>query len=272
MKMHDVDFLIIGAAKSATTWLQAQLQAASSIYMPDPELHYFSRKYARGEKWYIEQFKTAQGTRLVGEKSNSYLSDPKAANRIHNALPNIKLIAQLRNPIDRAYSDYCMLFRRGEVGPDIENYLDPNKATENRFLNDGNYAHQLQPYIDLFGKDCLLVLDFQNVAKHPKGQINAMCQHLDFDISLTMAAPTGKVKDKTIERISPQMRKQLSWLKPMVKPFRQAKAFRAVWASLAKKPEYPVLPPKLRNIMQEYYSDTNAQLEKITDWSIDHWS
>ena len=40
-------------------------------------------------------------------------------------LPRAKLIAQLRNPIERAYSDYCMHYRRGEVSRDIDRYLDP---------------------------------------------------------------------------------------------------------------------------------------------------
>ena len=47
-RMEDIDFLIIGAAKSATTWLQRSLQADPAVYMPDPELHYFSREYHRG--------------------------------------------------------------------------------------------------------------------------------------------------------------------------------------------------------------------------------
>src|SRR5882672_5350922 len=55
MQMNDIDFLIIGATKSATTWLQQCLQQDPSIYMPDPELHYFSREFHRGDKWYLDQ-------------------------------------------------------------------------------------------------------------------------------------------------------------------------------------------------------------------------
>ena len=82
MHFKDIDFIIIGAAKSATTWLQKQLQTDPAVYMPDPELHYFSREYDRGSDWYFSQFNEELKDRVVGEKSNSYLYEPEAAARL----------------------------------------------------------------------------------------------------------------------------------------------------------------------------------------------
>ena len=73
MLMEDIDFLIIGATKSATTWLQKSLQADPLVSMPDPELHYFSREFSRGDDWYLSQFPARDDAFVVGEKSNSYL-------------------------------------------------------------------------------------------------------------------------------------------------------------------------------------------------------
>ena len=56
MRLDDIDFLIIGATKSATTWLQKSLQIDPQVAMPDPELHYFSREFDRGDDWYLAQF------------------------------------------------------------------------------------------------------------------------------------------------------------------------------------------------------------------------
>src|SRR5262245_42993527 len=100
---EDIDFLIVGAAKSATTWLQRSLQADTSVRMPDPELHYFSREYHRGADWYFNHFGLGAKDKLVGEKSNSYLDTPQAVHRIARHLPHVKIVAQLRNPVDRAY-------------------------------------------------------------------------------------------------------------------------------------------------------------------------
>ena len=77
MLMEDIDFLIIGATKSATTWLQRSLQADPLVSMPDPELHYFSREYSRGDDWYLSQFAATASPSLSGEKSNSYLESAR---------------------------------------------------------------------------------------------------------------------------------------------------------------------------------------------------
>jgi len=239
--------------------------------MPDPELHYFAREYSRGDAWYLKQFEPQQGVDLIGEKSNSYLSDPQAVSRIHKALPEIKLISQLRNPVERAYSDYCMLYRWGDVGPEIEKHLDPNRGANERFLKDGVYAPQLQGFIDLYGQEALLILDFDTVKTDPAAQINALRQHLGFDTDLQAPLLTKKVKAKTATRIPPQMRKQLSWLKPMIKPFRNTKPFQLAWNALAQKPAYPALSPGLRRALHDYYRPSIAQLETITDGSFKHW-
>ena len=143
MQLKDIDFVIIGAAKSATTWLQTQLQSDPSVYMPDPELHYFSREYARGTDWYLSQFAEGRRDKLVGEKSNSYLYVPEAAARLHRDVPQAKLIAQLRHPVERAYSSYCMLYRRGQVGGDIEKYLNPDLGESEQILKSGNTLRTL---------------------------------------------------------------------------------------------------------------------------------
>ena len=96
------EFIIIGAAKAATTWVGNQLRARPDVFLPMQEPHYFSREYDRGEDWYRTWFKeAAEGPRL-GEKSANYLADPHAAERIARLLPRAKLVVQLRNPIERA--------------------------------------------------------------------------------------------------------------------------------------------------------------------------
>ena len=77
MTLDDIDFLIIGATKSATTWLQKSLQTDPRIAMPEPELHYFSREFDRGDDWYLAQFPKNAAGLVAGEKSNSYLESAR---------------------------------------------------------------------------------------------------------------------------------------------------------------------------------------------------
>lgn len=271
MQFNDIDFIIIGAAKSATTWLQTQLQSDPAVYIPDSELHYFSREYSRGQDWYLSQFSEQGLGRTVGEKSNSYLYAPEAAARLHRDLPQVKLIAQLRNPVERAYSSYCMLFRRGELGADIESYLDPSLSENMQLLGSGNFASYLQSYIDLFGRERLLILFFEGVLEEPETQMSRVRVHLG--LPPRPLAPEGreKVKDKMAPLVPAQLRKRLAWMKPIVRPLRGTPPFEAVRGLIARKTQYPQLTDELRKRLNEYYGPSIEALEQMSGQSLSHW-
>src|SRR3546814_14839387 len=163
MKGHTLPrFIIFGAVKAATTWLTYQLQQNPAVYLPDPEPHYFSSEFHRGLSWYGEFFRGAAPGQLPGEKSADYLAHPDAARRIADLLPDIPLVVQLRNPVDRAYSDYRMLYRRGTVRGRPEDYLIRSTTPMPRFLDDGLYFEHLKRWLDYFrseehrvGKECV---------------------------------------------------------------------------------------------------------------------
>lgn len=116
MRRDPVDFLLIGAHKSATTTLYQQLRAHPEIYMPSvKEIGFFAvnELYERGMPFYCEQWFQDAGTRPCrGEASVGYMQAECAAARIARHLPQVKLVAVLRNPIERAYSHYRMDCRR----------------------------------------------------------------------------------------------------------------------------------------------------------------
>lgn len=271
MRFNDIDFLIIGAGKSATTWLQTQLQADPAVYMPDPELHYFSREYHRGEEWYLSQFSDRGAGKTVGEKSNSYLYEPEGPERIHRVLPEVKLIAQLRNPLERAYSNYCMLYRRGDVGKDIESHLDPSKGQHLRLLVASNFASHLQAYIDRFGREKLLILFFEGVAADPEGQMSQVRSHLGLPPRVLAPESVEKVKDKTEPVVPAHMRRRLGWMKPMLRPLRGTPAFEAVRGRIARQVKYPPLSDDLRARLNDYFSPTIEALEQMSGQSLSHW-
>ncbi|MBX7483364.1 sulfotransferase family protein [Qipengyuania qiaonensis] len=271
MQLSDIDFVIIGAAKSATTWLQTQLQSDPAVYMPDPELHYFSREYDRGRDWYLSQFSEEGAGRTVGEKSNSYLYVPEAAARLHRDLPQVKLIAQLRNPVERAYSSYCMLFRRGEVSADIESYLNPSLSENMQILGSGSFASHLQSFIDLFGRQRLLILFFEGVSEAPEAQISRVRAHLGLPPRALAREGQGKVKDKAAPLVPAGLRKRLAWMKPVVRPLRGTAPFEAARGLIARKTEYPQLTEDLRKRLDEYYGPSVEALEQISGQSLRHW-
>jgi Sulfotransferase domain len=273
MIMTDVDFLIIGAAKSATTWLQRSLMQDPSVIMPikDLEPHYFSREFERGNNWYFSHFAEKKAGQILGERSNSYLDTPNIAGRVHAALPHVKLVAQLRNPVERAYSDYCMLYRRGEVSRDIDSYLDPRKAAKHRFLSSGCYSRQLEDYLALYSSSRLLVLFYEEMKTDPRKQLGQLRDFLGLTTPLHVLPEEKKVKDKTTPMVSPELRKYLHWLNPYVAPLRNTYLFGKLRSVVVTELKYPELGPELRKRMADFYDPEINALQKLLNRKMPGW-
>ena len=114
--------------------------------------------------------------------SGVQLDHPLAAERIRRALPRAKLIVQLRNPVERAYSDYCMLLRRGEVGADITTLLDPRQASRSRFLDGGRYHEHLARFLKRFPRENLLILFYEDLAAQPERTVGAALGYLGLSV------------------------------------------------------------------------------------------
>jgi hypothetical protein len=271
MKLADIDFLVIGATKSATTWLQRSLQADPGVFMPDPEPHYFSRELARGEAWYLDHFAGAVPGQLIGEKSNSYLEDPHVASRIAQALPDAKLVAQLRSPVGRAYSDYCMMYRRGEVSRDVARYLDPRRPQQTRLLSSGLYAQQLQVYFDSFPRDQILVTFYEAIRTQPERQLSSVRSFLGLPPAPEVHLVQSKVKDRSTPMLSPWLRRILGPAKPLVAPIRHFRIFRAVHSSLAGEIHYSPLPDEVRRRLVDYYAADVEALGRLIGRDLSGW-
>jgi hypothetical protein len=107
------EFLVIGGMRCGTTSLHRFLAAHPDITPAlGKELQYFTLHYGRGERWYRGNFPRRENT-LSFEASPYYLFDPAVPERVAQTLPDVKLVALLRNPVDRAYSHYLHNRRRG---------------------------------------------------------------------------------------------------------------------------------------------------------------
>lgn len=266
------DFLIIGAIKAATTWLTSQLQRSEAVFLPGPEPHYFSREFNRGWDWYQSLFEHARPAQIVGEKTADYLANPYAAERVAALLPRARLIVQLRNPIDRAYSDYCMLFRRGAVTAQIENYLDPARAEVRRFLENGLYHAHLSRWLGLFPREQLAILLFEDVLAQPQATLLAVGQHIGLQERLLPQSTSERVNDSRAKLLPLPIRKFLAPAKGLAAPFRGARWFEAARATLARQVAYPPLTEDLRHRLEEFYRDDVTALSALLDRNLDHWT
>lgn len=186
------DFLIVGAQRAGTTALYEYLRRHPAVVGPAwKEVNFFDVHYPRGEAWYRGHFPIGARSRrlgsIVGEASPSYLFHPLGPERIRALLPDVRLIALLRNPVDRAHSHYHHEVELGREPLSFEDALEREeermRGEQERMLADpeyfshawwnftylarGRYAEQLERWLAVFPRDQLLVLPSEQLFDRP---------------------------------------------------------------------------------------------------------
>ncbi|WP_312846865.1 sulfotransferase domain-containing protein [Stappia sediminis] len=273
--MRYPDFIIIGATKGGTSWIVANLQLQEDVSIPmqpSAGVHYFSRNFERGTDWYLKHFSgISDEIRFVGEKSASYLPHPDVPARLKELLPHARLIAQLRNPVDRAYSDYCMHFRRGQASGDIERYLDPDRTPIPRLLNDGRYHTHLTRYLDFFPPDQVLVTIYEEMERDPAGVLRSISRHVGVDDPVIPQDIGKRAKARDTAMLPLGVRRLLGPMKGVVAPFRHTSAFKSARALLAKPNRYPPLTEPIRARLAAYFQPETERLARLLGRDLDEW-
>ncbi len=271
------DFFIVGAAKSATTWLTVCLATHPSVFLPMHEPHYFSVKYDPRDpvpQSYSRLFAPAKSSQCIGENSNTYMIDPGVPARIYSLIPNARIIACLRNPVDRAYSDYCMHYRTGRVSSDISKYLDPEHSVKPLFLEAGLYYLHLTRYMQHFTADQLLVCLHEDIATEPCGVLTSAAEFLGISNGEQHLHVSTRVNASSQGDVPVWIRKAMSRVpcsQVAMSLFRRAGLSSQVRNVLRRPVTYPPLPSKLQDRMKEYFRDDVEQLSNLIRRDLTAW-
>lgn len=264
-------FIIIGAVKAATTWIAHQLREHPDVYLPGPEPHYFSTEFARGRDWYASLFANAGAQQVIGEKSADYLAHPDAARRMAELVPHARLVVQLRNPVERAYSDYCMLYRRGTVGGNPARYLARGSGENARFLNDGLYARHLARFLDHFPREQIQVILYDDIKDAPARVAAEVCAHVGVTPVIALATLRARKNASEAPLLPLGLRRAMRPLKRAVRPMRGTAWFERLRGTMARTPDYPPLTAELRAQLSDYYRDDVQVLGQLIGRDIDGW-
>ena len=246
---------VIGVVRSGTTSLYHYLGQhpciASSAY---DELGYFDDNFHLGINWYKSLFPTKStknkiikkyGKFLTYDVTPFYIYNPLVARRISESFPKAKIMSNLRNPIDRAYSNYIIMLQEGDTTSTFEemiqaamNDLEKNKTKLNdeayvvdthyeNILARGFYADQLEIWFEKFQKRQLLMIPSEDLAQKPDQVLTKVFEFLDL--------PYFKIKDFTKQN----------------------------------KREYSPMKDKTRKLLIEFYKPYNEKLYSLTNQHFD---
>jgi Sulfotransferase domain len=177
------DYVIIGAQKGGTSFLYYLLTRHPLVEpAARKELHFFDQPelFDNGAEWYRRCFprqNSKDGQRsITGEATPYYLFDPPVAKRMAETVPKARLIALLRNPVDRAYSHYQMQVKRGTEPRTFEEAIEQQHSS---YVSRGIYVDQLLRWFEFFNKDQMLILKSEDFFERPVEILKVVLTFLD---------------------------------------------------------------------------------------------
>ena len=190
------DFIIVGAQRSGTTFIHHSLMHHPDIFMPRQEMPFFEDPdYGQTDVGSFQRvFGLGHREARVGFKRPNYLALPECPKRIREHMPSAKLIAVLRDPVDRAISGYYH-HALGGFGPieDVNKGLpeilkgeyDRRYPRVRQVIDFGFYHRHLTHYLDCFDREQILVLLYDQVKLDPEGTLGKILGFLEVEESKT---------------------------------------------------------------------------------------
>jgi Sulfotransferase domain len=265
------DFLYIGTSKAGSTWLFNALSVHPDVWLPSNKgLYFFDAHYDRGLDWYRQQFEGADG-RAVGEFSHSYLSSPEAPGHIAAYSSSMRLLVCLREPVDRAFSDYLDLVKNNGFTGSF------TAATEQypRLLDRGRYATHLSRYLEHFPATQLHIGLFDDLKSGPQEYADEVYDFLGIDRLVLSAGdlrermPAGRPRNATMVGMAKRASKVAASVG--LRRWRsRIKRSTMVRSALYKqyRDDKPRLDPALAEQLRRGFADDVARLDELLGRSV----
>jgi hypothetical protein len=284
-----IRFLVIGAPKAGTTSLFEYMRLHPQLHMPaEKELYFFNidRNYRRGMSWYLDTvLRQAPPGAVSGEATTEYMSgapyvddesDPALRSlarseleeviprRIRQALPEVKLICVLRDPVQRAYSHYRMMVlsqvESRSFEETVEQLIDPAalertraaRTRTNGYIVSGEYARLLGAFLRVFPREQLKVIFSDELSERPAETVAELFEFIGVDADFVPENVNTRYRAAAVKPRIPGLNLVL-WQAGMAR----VTPARTLWHAL---------PTKVRHTIDSAYNVANYRVEMWNAW------
>lgn len=284
------NFFIVGAPKAGSTSLFYYLDAHPDVFVPAiKEPNYFSYQATINQQLYYHEkgigdwnkylllFESANSKKAIGEASVSYLFYPEAAQNIKKEIPNAKIIIMLRDPVERAYSHYYMDYKLGYVNCSMEDVIlnkeksKLNKLYYQQFIELGFYYEQVKRYFDLFGKENVMIILFEDFKTNTDYEVRRLYRFLAIEENINVnttvrynsfATPRNKIIRKIYKN------KSLRILFRKIFPQKLTSVIKKI---ILTKTKNNLPDPSTVKYLKALYKNDMLELEKILNQNLEKW-
>ena len=271
------NFLICGASKSGSEWLQRCLAEHPEVFISFKAANFFDLFHDKGQKWYESCFSEWSGEKAVGEKSTTYIISPKVPERIHKCIPSVKLLFVLREPVERAYSHYKMQLRASDVSGRIEQVLMPGQA----LVEEGRYFLQISRFLEYFNPSQIKVLLYDDLQYDKKLFLNEIFSFLqistDFEPSLTSkkfhvtkSRPRWPYLFNSLVKLTQKL-SQSSRIGSSFIEFIRRKGWVNLFHTINRGPSFPQMTMNHKKMLSQYYHDDTLALSEWLGRDLSGW-
>jgi len=185
-------FLICGAPKTGTTALYEYVRQHPDVLMSIPkETGFFHKNYHKGEDWFRSHFNDREGEEAIGEASVMTMPTPGTEERVSELIPDVRLIFLLRDPVDRAYSDYLFNVQQGWIPPNvsfhdlIQNNVDVKGYSGEAVIDRGLYLKHLRRSREHFDRSQMRILLSEKLKNDTNRVFRSVFSFIDVDESFS---------------------------------------------------------------------------------------
>ena len=269
-------FLFIGGDRCGSKSLHNIFRQHPDCYVPpiaDP--YFFDKNYDRGLDWYFDLFAAASPTaQAIGEFSHDYIHSVEAAQRIAVDLPDVKLLAALRHPIERTFSSYAAAYSAGVISTPFEQALQEVPM----LIGNSLYADKLEVYLKLFPRKQIKILLFDDLEDDPRSFAEQAFDFLglrtdddiDYGQRMSVLSKSRWPLAGTISKMGANTLRKLGWVS-LLGRLKSNPRFRALFYKPYTADDRPQIAATTRRMLSETFAPQIDRIEKMLGRDLSHW-